>query len=36
MDRTSWQNTENSKETDTSEKYFNIAWGPLVLAELVR
>ena len=35
MDLTSGQNTENSNKTDTIGKPFNIAGGPLVLAELV-
>ena len=35
MDLTSGQNTENSNQTDTREKPFNVAGGPLPLAELV-
>ena len=35
MDLNSGQNTENSNQTDTSDKLFNVARGPLVLAELV-
>ena len=35
MDFTSRQNTENSNQTDTSEKLFDVAGGPLLLAELV-
>ena len=35
MDLNSGQNTENSNQTDTSNKLFNVARGPLVLAELV-
>ena len=35
IDLTSGQNTENSIQADTSEKLFNIAGGPLLLAELV-
>ena len=33
--QTSRQNTENSNQTDTSDKHFNTAAEPLLLAELV-
>ena len=36
MDLTSGQNKESSDQTDTSEKLFDVAGGPLLLAELVR
>ena len=36
MDLTSGQNKENSDQTDTSEKLFDVAGVPLVLAKLVR
>ena len=35
MDLTSGQNKENSNQTDTSEKLFDVAGGSLLLAELV-
>ena len=32
VDLTSWQNTENSKQTDTSENVFNVAGEPSVFS----
>ena len=35
MDLISGQNKENPNQTDTSDKLFNVAGGPLDSAELV-